>query len=129
MKPLTGEPFDRIRIPREEFLARLPEDKRIEWLKVNDKVYDGPSNCMFTFTYNGTPMMVVASNGGGWDHISVSAQGRCPTWDEMERVKRLFFRDNEVAFQLHVPPRNHINNHPYTLHLWRPHDATIPLPP
>jgi hypothetical protein len=47
----------------------------------------------------------------------------------MEQVKRLFFRDDETAMQLHVPPSDYVNAHPYTLHLWRPLDQEIPRPP
>lgn len=74
-------------------------------------------------------LLVIASWVEGWDHVSVSRRDRCPTWEEMERVKRAFFRDDETAMQLHVPPRDHINIHPYCLHLWRPHGAPIPMPP
>jgi hypothetical protein len=72
---------------------------------------------------------IIASWDLGWDHVSVSLNDRCPTWDEMEKVKRLFFRDHETAFQLHVPTQEHINIHPYCLHLWRPHGVAIPRPP
>lgn len=72
---------------------------------------------------------IIASWVDGWDHVSVSRKDRCPTWDEMETVKRLFFTDDETAMQLHVPPSDHINVHPYCLHLWRPHGAAIPMPP
>lgn len=75
------------------------------------------------------PLLVVASAGGGWDHVSVSRAGRCPNWPEMEQIKRLFFEDHECAMQLHVPPAEHINVHPYCLHLWRPLGAEIPRPP
>lgn len=64
-----------------------------------------------------------------WDHLSVSAAHRCPTWDEMEFVKRLFFERDECAMQLHVPPRDHVNNHEFCLHIWRPLDVDIPRPP
>jgi hypothetical protein len=74
-------------------------------------------------------LRVIATTGDGWDHVSISARGRCPTWDEMEHVKRLFFRPSEVAMQLHVRPEDHINNHPHTLHLWRCLHRPIPLPP
>jgi hypothetical protein len=74
-------------------------------------------------------MRVVASSDGGWDHVSVSRRNRCPNWTEMEFVKRAFFLDNETAMQLHVKPIEHINCHPHTLHIWRPHDMPIPLPP
>ena len=64
-----------------------------------------------------------------WDHVSVSLEKRPPTWYEMEQIKRLFFRSDETAMQLHVPPSQHINIHPNCLHLWSPHGRRIPLPP
>lgn len=75
------------------------------------------------------PMRVIASAGEGWDHVSVSRKNRCPNWLEMAQIKELFFGDNETAMQLHVPASLHVNNHPYCLHLWRPHHCEIPLPP
>lgn len=78
---------------------------------------------------NGRVLRVIASAGEGWDHVSVSLPDRTPTWAEMEHVKRLFFKDDETAMQLHVPPAEHINCHPHCLHLWRPHDVAIPRPP
>lgn len=78
---------------------------------------------------DGGPMRVIASAGDGWDHVSVSRRNRCPNWPEMEHVKRLFFRDEETAMQLHVPPADHVNCHPHCLHLWRPLAGEIPRPP
>ena len=77
----------------------------------------------------GNVMHVVASSGEGWDHLSVSLEKRCPSWYEMEQVRRLFFKPDEVAMQLHVPAKRHINLHPNCLHIWRPHNREIPLPP
>jgi len=74
-------------------------------------------------------LVIVASGSGGWDHVSVSHKNRCPSWPEMEQIKRLFFEDHETAMQLHVPPDDHINNHPYVLHIWRPQQTEIPRPP
>lgn len=74
-------------------------------------------------------LFIIASWGNGWDHVSVSRKDRCPTWEEMEMIKRRFFKEDETCFQLHVPPKEHINNHPYCLHMWRPHNQEIPLPP
>lgn len=72
---------------------------------------------------------VIASSGEGWDHVSASRPNRCPNWTEMEHVKRLFFKEDETAMQLHVPPSDHVNCHPYCLHIWRPLGAEIPRPP
>lgn len=78
---------------------------------------------------DGQTLKVIASSGMGWDHVSVSRTSRCPNWPEMEHIKRLFFKEEETAMQLHVPPSDHINCHPYCLHMWRPLDVAIPRPP
>lgn len=72
---------------------------------------------------------VIASSGEGWDHVSVSSSHGPPTWDQMEVIKRLFFKDDETALQFHVPIAKHINIHNNCLHLWRPHRFRIKLPP
>ena len=78
---------------------------------------------------DGQTLAVVASNGGGWDHVSVSRSNRCPNWPEMEHIQRMFFKDDEDAMQLHVPIDEHLNMHPHCLHLWRPQTEAIPRPP
>ncbi len=75
------------------------------------------------------PLRIIATAIDGWDHVSVSRKNRTPNWTEMEQIKRLFFRDEETAIQLHVPSSEHVNNHPHCLHLWRPHAVDIPKPP
>lgn len=90
---------------------------------------DGGSGA-FVIPHRGARLRCLATTGFGWDHVSVSLERRCPTWDEMEFVKRRFFRDDETAMQLHVPPEDHISYHPHCLHLWRPNDGReIPRPP
>jgi len=74
-------------------------------------------------------MIIVVSNGEGWEHAFVSIESRCPTWDEMEWVKRKLWGPNDTVMQLHVPPGDHNNCHPYCLHLWRPLGQKIPRPP
>ena len=69
---------------------------------------------------NKAMLFVIASDGGGWDHVSVHVSGRCPTWEEMCVVKELFFKDDEVVMQLHPAKKDYVNCHPFTLHLWRP---------
>lgn len=74
-------------------------------------------------------LVVIASWGAGWDHVSASLPRRCPTWDEMCQIKSMFFEPEEPVMQLHPPRSRYVNNHPYCLHLWRPQHEIIPLPP
>jgi hypothetical protein len=82
------------------------------------------------------PLRVISSgeadsipDSGGWEHVSVSLPDRCPTWEEMCRVKDLFWRDDETVIQIHPPKAQYVNQHPHCLHLWRKADSEQQLPP
>ncbi len=47
----------------------------------------------------------------------------------MAQIKDLFWGDSETVMQLHVPAADHVNDHPYCLHLWKPINQDIPRPP
>ncbi len=55
----------------------------------------------------------------GWEHVLVRAEGRYPTYREMVMAKKLFWENNEVAFQIYPPDSENVNNEIYTLHIWR----------
>lgn len=96
-------------------------------------------NGAFEIPRKGVMITVIASDGRywkrcnlpgqPWEHVSVSTPGRCPTWMEMDYVKRLFWADDETVIQMHVPRKLHINQHEFCLHLWKPTKTKIPLPP
>lgn len=71
----------------------------------------------------------IASNEGGWEHVSVSLPHRTPTWEEMEAIRVLFWGQESLVMQLHVPRSRWVNTHNYVLHLWRPIEEPIPMPP
>lgn len=72
---------------------------------------------------------VIASDGDGWEHVSVSLENRCPTWDEMCIIKDIFWDDTDCVVQYHPPKSEYINHHPYCLHLWRKIGSEFELPP
>lgn len=110
------------------------------------------NNGHFLIKHGGVPnyvFHVLASDGGGWNHVSVSLLhylpkrahnkiyykvsmvNRTPTWQEMSAIKDLFWGAEDVAMQLHPKKSEYVNTHPYVLHLWQPNsDAlVIPTPP
>ena len=91
---------------------------------------DGNNGCFLVpFALTGVTLCVFVSDDKGWDHVSVSLRDRCPTWPEMHYIKDAFFRGDEEAFQYHPPKSEYVNYHPFCLHLWRPQEEAIPLPP
>ncbi len=73
---------------------------------------------------------VIASDGLGWEHVSVviTNRKRTPTWDEMCFIKDLFFHQNESAIQYHPVKSDYVNFNKYCLHLWRPQNEPVPKP-
>lgn len=80
----------------------------------------------------GRQLFVMVSDGFGWDHVSVSLVGKAteepPNWVEMCWVKDQFFEPHEAVVQYH-PPRAEYVNVSECLHLWRPQNAPLPMPP
>lgn len=65
----------------------------------------------------------------GWEHVSVSIKLRNPNWQEMCFVKDLCWGEDELVLQFHPPKDQHVNIHSHCLHLWRPQDGHVRLPP
>ena len=74
---------------------------------------------------------VIWSNGGGWEHVSICPFKRSytPSWDDMCRLKDMFFCEEETVVQYHPAKSEYVNNMPNCLHLWRPINEEIPTPP
>lgn len=47
----------------------------------------------------------------------------------MQRVKELFWGDDETVIQFHPKQSRYINRHQYCLHMWRRIDTEYDLPP
>ena len=99
----------------------------------SDESY-GLAGCFKLVTsFEPAAMLVVVSSGPdeehGWEHVSVSADGRCPTWEEMCWVKDIFWDKHEMAVQYHPPESDYVRHHPHCLHMWKPMKMTIPMPP
>jgi hypothetical protein len=91
----------------------------------NNGAFFVPNGC----DRKGPPLKVIASDGEGWEHVSVSLPTRCPTWEEMAGIKRMFWDGTDCVIQYHPPESEYVNNHPYCLHLWRPIGVALPMPP
>lgn len=103
------------------------DNKRIDMF--GDGYLGDRHNGAFKIYYKGIDYMVIASDGEGWEHVSVSSQNRIPSWEVMCKIKELFFEDEEVVIQYHPKKSEYINNHPNCLHLWKPINQNIPTPP
>jgi len=89
-------------------------------------------NGMFRFTLDTLSLRCIASDGMGWQHVSVSIEGerKPPPWGIMAKVKDLFWEPEDVVVQFHPKKSEYVNNHSGCLHLWRCIDGReFPTPP
>lgn len=98
-------------------------------LQVELTGHDGGAGMIYLNGIRQKPASIVWSFGGGWDHVSIAFPNRCPTWEEMCKVKDLFFYDDETVIQFHPKKSEYVNKHPYCLHLWRKQGEDAELPP
>lgn len=65
----------------------------------------------------------------GWEHLSVSMPNKTPNWDQMCRMKDIFWGEDEACVQYHPKKEDYVNNHEHCLHIWKPVDYELPTPP
>lgn len=113
----------------------VPEKNRVISGKLRSKTIDG-NNGVFSLYADRfkTSFKIIASDGAGWEHVSVSLDGKrkkgnqCPTWEEMCYIKSIYWDDDDTVVEYHPPRSKYVNNHPHCLHLWRKIGFDMPVP-
>jgi len=116
-------------------MFKAPEKYRLKTgMLASDSSYG--NNGVFVLKFRapgGQPTIIncIASDGEGWEHVSVGLQGRSivPSWDIMCQVKDLFWDPEDCVVQFHPPRSQYVNYHPGVLHLWRPVNQNVETPP
>ena len=101
---------------------KVPEQFRIQTGQMASHSGYG-NNGAFEFKRNGFTFFIIASDGMGWEHVSVHCRANkkdiTPTWEQMCFVKNLFWSDDDCVVQFHPPKSEYVNIHNHTLHLWK----------
>jgi hypothetical protein len=120
---------------------KIPFPNIVEKGRIREGPYGsnpGDSYGLFALTTeSGSILRIMANDAGAdnewWEHVSVSAGKRTPTWEEMCWIKDLFWNEHECVVQYHPPRSEYVNCHPFCLHLWRPARTRdlrrMPIPP
>ena len=116
------------KVKKPKTTMKVPEQYRVKTGMLASKEEDGNNGC-FTVPFRSFDFTVIASDGEGWEHVSVSLRNRCPNWEEMCYIKSLFWDDEETVVQFHPPKSQYVNQHPNCLHLWKQIGKTIETPP
>jgi len=109
-------------------MKSIEELRETPHLLVRESAWDGGKGYIEFGKLRGS---VIWSHGAGWEHVSVNPYKRnyMPTWEDMCRLKDMFFRDDEVAIQIHPAKDQYVNNLEHCLHLWRCTYTEQPTPP
>lgn len=98
-----------------------------------NRVKTGPNASDKSYGNNGAFLIgrlrIIASEGKGWEHVSISLSDRTPRWNEMCQIKSIFWDEEDCVIQYHPPKSEYVNCHPYCLHMWRPIGINLPIPP
>ena len=108
----------------------VPEKDRLKSGVMGSDKSLGNNGAFFvrSLKHAGIVFKVIASDGEGWEHVSVSLPTRCPIWSEMCFIKDMFWNDEDSVIQFHPPKSQYVNCHPFCLHLWRSTTGELILP-
>jgi hypothetical protein len=109
-------------------MKKYKEIKKNPRITVAYRGFDGFRGILEMPAWRGS---IIASKGGGWEHVSVSPEkmDTVPTWDDMCKIKDMFWDDDEDVIEIHPAKANYVNNMPNCLHLWRCYYKNMILPP
>jgi hypothetical protein len=114
-------------------MFHVPEKYRIRQGALRSDESYGNNGLFIITTLKKNKLFIIASDGEGWEHVSVHVEyngmSLTPTWSNMCFVKDLFWDVEDVVIQYHPKKSEYVNQHPNTLHLWRPIGIELPTPP
>ena len=110
-------------------MFKIPKEYRIHGRALSSVDALG-NNGAFLIPHQSFHLRVIARDGLGWEHVSVSLPNRTPHWRERCFNKDVFWDEEDVVIQYHPKKSEYVNQHENCLHLWRPVlDDPIPTPP
>jgi len=120
-------------------MFHVPNEYRVLNGALSSTNDDGNNGCFSIPFQSPYTVEVIASDGEGWEHVSVhmvnqylKTKGKppfvIPPWEVMNIIKDIFWDKEDCVMQLHPPKNAYVNNHKYTLHLWKPIGVPIPRP-
>jgi hypothetical protein len=82
---------------------------------------DGTRSIIVTYGVHGDPKTP-------WLHASIAKRDEMPTYQDLVALHYGVWGDKGWAYQVFAPQSDHVNIHPYALHLWGRPDGRAELP-
>ena len=94
-------------------MFKVPHESRIRGGEIASTDENG-NNGACIIPFESFTLQVIASDGEGWEHVSVSLRNRTPNWREMCFIKNLFWDEEDVVIQ-YPPAKSEICQHARSL--------------
>lgn len=106
-------------------MKKLKDIRLTPGMKVEQGNYSGGVGMITLDDWTGS--VVWGADEAGWEHVSVSPLDHSitPSWDDMCKIKAIFWDDEEMALQFHPRKSQYVNVMENCLHLWRPKDTEL----
>lgn len=101
----------------------LPKILMPDWAEVSDR-----KGMFQRLDRLGVISTVDRNETGRWLHVSASFPDHLPSFFDMSEVKLLFMGPHVSAIHIFPKLSEHINHHPYCIHLWSALDGQLQLP-
>ncbi len=94
----------------------------------------GPDGWLFVSTDEDNVRKIIITYGavgdssGPWLHASISRPDRMPEYQDLVDLHYAVWGSDGWAYQVFAPQGDHVNIHPYALHLWGQLDGKPVLP-
>lgn len=104
-------------------------ESSIRLCSIHPWVWEGAHKARIDLPTGFTGSVIWCADEDGWEHVSVSHSNRrkLPTWDDMCRVKEIFWDAEETVVQIHPKESEYVHSVGFgmekrenVLHLWRP---------
>ena len=112
-------------------MKSIEEIKQNEYIQIKRESKDAIAGVVYD-KRSRVKLNFIMSWGAGWEHCSVSITDRyrrCPDWEQMCFIKDTFWNEDECCVEYHPAKKDYVNNHEYCLHIWKPIEQELPMPP
>lgn len=112
-------------------MKSIEEIKQNKYIEIKKEGRDGIGGVIYDKNTR-VKLNFIMSWGAGWEHCSVSITDRykrTPSWEQMCFIKNSFWNENECCVEYHPAKKDYVNNHEYCLHIWKPIEQELPMPP
>lgn len=110
-------------------MKKIDEIRKTRNLFIEAETFNDGMGGHYYDSVSGKRLNFIFSYQLGWEHLSVSMPSKTPSWDQMCKMKDIFWNDDETCVQFHPKKEDYVNNHPHCLHIWKPVNEKLPIPP